>query len=105
MIGLFKRLKIHNIKFTKLKKSLTTDTHNNQPITMKYRKTLKIMGSLAIVGTIAAVAIYSTDAIKSSATFLAEDENDVEVKRNFQNFLSKHGKNYLTKSEYEARYT
>lgn len=71
---------------------------------MKHSKTLKIVGSLAIVGTIAAVAIFSTDAIKSSTNFLAEEDGEVEVKRNFQNFLNKHNKNYLTKTEYDARY-
>ena len=76
---------------------------------MKIPTTLKVLGSLAIVGTIAAIAFVNSDAISnglssSGATFLAEeDASDAQDIREFQQFLNKHNKNYLTKDEYKAR--
>jgi ribulose kinase len=76
---------------------------------MKIPTTFKILGSLAIVGTIAAIAFVNSDAISnsmlsSSATFLAqEDASNAQDQREFQQFLNKHNKNYLTKDEYKAR--
>ena len=65
---------------------------------------MKSLASLAVVGTVAVVAIFGLNSNQSSnaSTFLAED-NDQEVKQLFNEFISEHQRNFLTKEEYNAR--
>ncbi len=64
---------------------------------------LKIIGSVAIVGAIAALAVLNrTPSSLPAASNFAEDLNQKSSVL-FNQFLSKHHKNYLTRHEYEAR--
>jgi cell shape-determining protein MreC len=69
----------------------------------------KIVASIAVVGTVAAVALFnlsgSASDNSSNGTFLAVDNTDQQVVSQFNDFISKHQKNYLTKEEYKARLT
>lgn len=72
---------------------------------MKNQRTLKIIGTVAVVGAIAALAtinIYNNSAHAGSSSFLADSDDETE--KDFQNYLSKNNKNYLTKEEYNTRY-
>ena len=69
------------------------------------------MGSLALVGTAAMVGLSYLNqgaqgvALESnSSTFLQDSQDDHDMMRDFQNFVNRHNKNYLTKEEYGARY-
>eukprot|EP00347_Sterkiella_histriomuscorum_P006586 403352207 len=80
----------------------------------KGKLALKVVGSLAIVGTAALVGLsYMNQGAQdvgmesNSATFLGESNDQKlesqEMMRSFQNFVNRHNKNYLTKSEFNAR--
>lgn len=69
--------------------------------------TIKIIGTIAVVGTVAAaVALFGNNASSHETTrFLAQsDDNNGQVLKAFQDFVSKHNKNYLTKDEFNARF-
>lgn len=68
---------------------------------MKTNNTLKIVGSVALVGALAAFAVLNGNQ-SGNSTFLA-DKIDPEVKTAFNDFINKHSRNFLTKSEYNAR--
>jgi hypothetical protein len=66
----------------------------------------KVIASIAVVGTVAALAVFAlttSDATSNSSTFLSEDNKDNEVKRLFNEFISKNRRNFLTREEYNAR--
>lgn len=65
----------------------------------------KTLAALAVVGTVAVVAIVainSMDSHTNASTFLAEDDQ-YEVKKLFNEFITQHQRNFLTKDEYNAR--
>lgn len=66
----------------------------------------KIVASIAVVGTIAAVALFNVaqnNNTSSANTFLAEETVDTQVLQQFNDFISEHGRNFLTKDEFNAR--
>jgi C1A family cysteine protease len=66
----------------------------------------KIVAGLAVVGSIAAIAAFmgSNDATTSASRFLESDlAFDAATVQQFQSFITKHNRNYLTKEEYNAR--
>ena len=66
----------------------------------------KILGTIAVVGTIAAVAVFNVangGSDNIGGTFLASNNDQQQVMLSFNQFISEHGKNYLTKEEYSAR--
>lgn len=66
-------------------------------------KALKIVGSIAVVGTLAAVAVFSADGdITGGSTFLAS-KVDPEVVKEFNDFIGRYDRSFLTKEEYKAR--
>jgi hypothetical protein len=73
---------------------------------MQLTKTLKIVGTIALVGALATIGLYACDkdAVSSfeSPLFLA-DTTDAEDMREFQSFISRNNRNYLTKDEYNLR--
>ena len=72
---------------------------------------MKVVGSLALVGTAAMVGLsylnYGAQGVameSNSSTFLQDSHDDQEMMRDFQSFVNRHNKNYLTKEEYSARF-
>jgi hypothetical protein len=66
----------------------------------------KIAAGTALVGTLAVLALFNININYSSSpssSFLAAGDNGEQL-RSFQDFLSTHNKNYLTKDEFNARY-
>jgi len=68
---------------------------------MKQNLSLKIIGSVALVGTLAAMALLNQE-VRENSLFLASKVDNAVVKA-FNEHISKHDKNYLTKEEYRAR--
>ncbi len=67
-------------------------------------RALKIVGTVAVVGTLAAVAVFSTDMEFNGggSTFLAS-KVDPEVLKEFNDFIGRYDRSFLTKEEYRAR--
>jgi KDEL-tailed cysteine endopeptidase len=67
----------------------------------------KTFATLAVVGTVAAVAAVlglssTNNGLQAGSRFLEQVSN--EDMKTFQNFVHKHGRNYLTKEEFKARF-
>ena len=64
---------------------------------------LKVIGSVAVVGTLAVMALLNLSINESEgSTFLASKIDD-EIVKAFNQHISKHDRNFLTKEEYRAR--
>jgi hypothetical protein len=67
-------------------------------------RSTKIVATIAVVGAVAAVAaLLGMKSENPSGHRLLQSNSDSQTVAEFQKFINKHNKNYITKEEYTAR--